>query len=130
MPMEVVLCGQVACLGVPDAQWAALGHAALQALQLEVASKAFGRIKETSYLRLLHQLEQARKAGQPAAILKADVLAYQVHICMYYTPVAVLESVLLRCNSAVCAMLKCNCSHAQSCSNERYAFNVCSKCVR
>ena len=77
--MQATLSAQVACLGVPDAQWAALGHAALQALQLEVASKAFGRIKETSYLRLLHQLEQARKAGQPAAILKADVLAYQVH---------------------------------------------------
>ena len=77
--VQAVLAAQVACLGVPDAQWAALGHAALQALQLEVASKAFGRIKETSYLRLLHQLEQARKAGQPAAILKADVLAYQVH---------------------------------------------------
>lgn len=76
--MRMALSAQVACLGVPDAQWAALGHAALQALQLEVASKAFGRIKETSYLRLLHQLEQARKAGQPAAILKADVLAYQV----------------------------------------------------
>ncbi|KAL3157461.1 hypothetical protein ABBQ32_011928 [Trebouxia sp. C0010 RCD-2024] len=68
---------KVACLGVPDAQWAALGHAALQALELEVASKAFGRIKETRYLRLLHQLDQAQKAGQPPAILKADVLAYQ-----------------------------------------------------
>ena len=78
MSVQAVLSAQVACLGVPDAQWEALGHAALQALQLEVASKAFGRIKETSYLRLLHQLEQARKAGQPAAILKADVLAYQV----------------------------------------------------
>jgi len=63
---------------VPDAQWSALGHAALQALQLEVASKAFGRIKDTRYLRLLHQVEQARKAGQPSAILMADVLAYQV----------------------------------------------------
>lgn len=72
---------QVACLGVPDAQWAALGHAALQALELEVASKAFGRIKETRYLRLLHQLDQAQKAGQPPAILKADVLAYQVPLC-------------------------------------------------
>lgn len=72
------MCVQVACLGVPDAQWAALGHAALEALHLEVASKAFGRIKETGYLRLLHQLDQARKAGQPPAILKADVLAHQV----------------------------------------------------
>ncbi|KAL0031263.1 hypothetical protein WJX77_012099 [Trebouxia sp. C0004] len=68
---------KAACLGVPDAQWSALGHAALQALQLEVASKAFERIKDTGYLRLLHQVEQARKAGQPAAILMADVLAYQ-----------------------------------------------------
>ncbi len=63
---------------MPDVQWSALGHAALQALQLEVASKAFGRIKDTRYLRLLHQVEQARKAGQPSAILMADVLAYQV----------------------------------------------------
>lgn len=63
---------------MPDAQWSALGHAALQALQLEVASKAFGRIKDTRYLRLLHQVDQGRKAGQPAAILKADVLAHQV----------------------------------------------------
>ena len=69
---------QAACLGVPDAQWSALGHAALQALQLEVASKAFGRVKDTRYLRLLHQMDQARKAGQPTAVLKADVLAYQV----------------------------------------------------
>ncbi|KAA6424241.1 MAG: intraflagellar transport protein [Trebouxia sp. A1-2] len=68
---------KAACLGVPDVQWSALGHAALQALQLEVASKAFGRIADTRYLRLLHQVEQARKAGQPAAILMADVLAYQ-----------------------------------------------------
>ena len=63
---------------MPDVHWSALGHAALQALQLEVASKAFGRVKDTRYLRLLHQVEQARKAGQPAAILMADVLAYQV----------------------------------------------------
>ena len=69
---------QAACLGVPDTQWNTLGHAALQALQLGVASKAFGRIKETRYMRLLLHVEQGRKAGQPAAILKADVLAYQV----------------------------------------------------
>ena len=69
---------QAACLGVPDAQWSALGLAALHALQLEIASKAFGRIKEARYLRLLHQVEQGRKAGQRVAILQADVLAYQV----------------------------------------------------
>ena len=69
---------QAACLGVPDSQWSMLGHAALQALQLEVASKAFARVQDTSHLALLHQVEQARKAGQPDAILKADVLAYQV----------------------------------------------------
>ena len=58
-----------------------LGHAALQALQLEVASKAFARVQDSSHLALLHQVEQARKAGHPDAILKADVLAYQVSLC-------------------------------------------------
>ena len=81
---------------MPDGQWAALGHAALQALQLEVASKAFGRIKESRYLRLLHQLDQACKAGQPAAILKADVLAYQVLLvylpCCTCTTAAAINS--------------------------------------
>lgn len=74
---------------MPDVQWSALGHAALQALQLEVASKAFGRIADTRYLRLLHQVEQARKAGQPAAILMADVLAYQV--CWHAGPITCLN---------------------------------------
>lgn len=57
-----------------------LGQAALQALQLEIASKAFARMQDTSHLALLHQVEQARKAGQPDAILKADVLAYQARL--------------------------------------------------
>nr|CAD7571465.1 unnamed protein product [Timema californicum] len=44
---------RVACLGVTDGDWGSLAHAALDGLELEVAKKAFIRIKDLKYLELI-----------------------------------------------------------------------------
>lgn len=45
----------VACLGVTDGDWRALAHAALEALDLEIARQAFIRIKDLKYLQLINE---------------------------------------------------------------------------
>lgn len=45
----------VACLGVTDGDWRALAHAALEALDMDVARQAFIRIKDLKYLQLISE---------------------------------------------------------------------------
>lgn len=69
---------QVACLGVPPTDWQALGHAALDALQLDVARDAFVRVRNLPWLQLINQLleRQRSPADTPRECLQADALAF------------------------------------------------------
>lgn len=44
---------KVACLGVTDSDWRSLGIAALQSMKLDIARKAFIRIRDMKYIELL-----------------------------------------------------------------------------
>lgn len=70
---------EAACLGVPPADWAELGGAALRGLDLAVARQAFCVTRELPLLDLVERLGAARK-GPPAeepALLQAEALAFQ-----------------------------------------------------
>ncbi|KAK9811224.1 hypothetical protein WJX72_000251 [[Myrmecia] bisecta] len=71
---------KVACLGVTEADWRDLANAALRALDLNTARKAFIRVRDTRYIELLSRLEQQRKgAAASDSLFLADILAYQGH---------------------------------------------------
>ena len=52
------LAYEVACLGVTESDWRALGKQALEALDFDVARRAFTRLKDLKYLELIDDLEQ------------------------------------------------------------------------
>ena len=52
---------RVACLGVTEADWRQLAEESLKALDLDVARKAFVRLKDTKYLELLGRIEAERR---------------------------------------------------------------------
>lgn len=53
---------RVACLGVTDADWRALGNAALGTFRLDIARRAFVRVRDMRYLDLIAQAEAERDA--------------------------------------------------------------------
>ena len=66
------------CLGITESDWKSLGKEALDTLDLEVARKAFTRLKDLRYLEFVHDLISRRKVGsEDEQILSADVLAFQ-----------------------------------------------------
>lgn len=68
----------VACLGVTQEDWAALGQAALLHLELDTARKAYIRTQNLLMLNLVHRLDVLVKSGVVSDVLKGEVLAYQV----------------------------------------------------
>ncbi|KAK0064191.1 intraflagellar transport protein 122 [Biomphalaria pfeifferi] len=69
---------KVACLGVTEGDWEALAHEALEGLDIETAKKAFIRIKDLSYLHLIHSIEERKKRGeQDNMVFLGDVYAHQ-----------------------------------------------------
>lgn len=73
---------RVACLGVTDGDWKMLGMHAMTHLHLEIARKAFIRIREVKFVELLNRIElEKRQARGPAAgddsLLLGDILAFQ-----------------------------------------------------
>lgn len=65
------------CLGITEADWRNLALDALQAMQLDVARKAFIRIRDVRYVELVNRTEAGRKAGVSEALLMAEIMAYQ-----------------------------------------------------
>eukprot|EP01135_Chromosphaera_perkinsii_P010267 Nk52_evm9s2085 gene=Nk52_evmTU9s2085 len=69
---------EVACLGVTDNNWRELGLKALEALQLDIARKAFIRIRDLRYLELIYSIEERKRQGEANdKLFLADIYAYQ-----------------------------------------------------
>lgn len=67
---------KVACLGVTEADWRQLALEALQSMNLEVARKAFIRIRDVRYVELVNKTEAGKKQGLPESLLMAEIMAY------------------------------------------------------
>ncbi|XP_063240162.1 intraflagellar transport protein 122 homolog isoform X2 [Bacillus rossius redtenbacheri] len=65
----------VACLGVTDGDWESLAHSALDGLNLDVARKAFVRIKDLKYLELITDFKERQRKGESDEVFAADILA-------------------------------------------------------
>ena len=66
------------CLGVTESDWRQLGKEAMDTLDLDVARKAFTRLKDLRCLELVTSLLERRQAGrEDEQGLTADVLAFQ-----------------------------------------------------
>ena len=80
---------RVACLGVTEGDWEALGKQALEALDFSTARKAYVRLKDLKHLEFISDLEEKKKQsfGQSSntkqthidTLLLADIYAQQVH---------------------------------------------------
>ncbi|XP_014288077.1 intraflagellar transport protein 122 homolog isoform X2 [Halyomorpha halys] len=66
---------EIACLGVTDSDWKVLAFTALDALDLDVARKAFIRTKDLVYLDLIHEMQERNEKDKE--ILNGLVLAYR-----------------------------------------------------
>ena len=54
----------VACLGVAENDWLALGIAALDKLELNIAYSAFARMKKLRYIEIVSEVEEKLKSGE------------------------------------------------------------------
>lgn len=54
----------VACLGVAESDWLALGVAALDKLELNIAHAAFARLKKLRYIEIVTEVEEKLKSGE------------------------------------------------------------------
>ncbi|KAI8805829.1 WD40-repeat-containing domain protein [Cladochytrium replicatum] len=66
---------RVACLGVTDSDWRRLAHSALEALNLDVARKAFMRVRDIHYIDMIRQLEKMKADHAETELLLADIHA-------------------------------------------------------
>lgn len=66
---------KVACLGVTEADWKQLALDALQTMHLDVARKAFIRIRDVRYVELVNKTEAGKKQGLPEPLLMAEIMA-------------------------------------------------------
>ena len=69
---------KVACLGVTDGDWKQLANEALKNLSLDIARRAFIRLRDTRWIELCSRIEQERRQpNHDDTVLIATVLAYQ-----------------------------------------------------
>lgn len=54
----------IACLGVAESDWLALGTACLDNLELNIAHSAFARIKKLRYIEIVSEVEEKLKSGE------------------------------------------------------------------
>ena len=80
----------IACLGVTENDWETLGKQALESLDLEVAKKAYTRLKDLRHLELITDLEQ-RKNRDEDQVLIADIAAFQVQILEYKWTLTIVD---------------------------------------
>ncbi|KAL1117127.1 hypothetical protein AAG570_004455 [Ranatra chinensis] len=68
----------VACLGVTDSDWKALAHAALEYLDLDIAKKAFIRVRDLKHIELIAELQEREKRGEKnREVFLGDIFAYR-----------------------------------------------------
>eukprot|EP00035_Acanthoeca_spectabilis_P005137 m.110473 g.110473 ORF g.110473 m.110473 type:complete len:1203 (-) comp12887_c0_seq1:313-3921(-) len=70
---------RVASLGVTEADWRALGEAALEKLELDIAKNCFIRVRDVRYLNLIHMISKQRKGAEfvDEEILLAQIQAHR-----------------------------------------------------
>ncbi|VDK30509.1 unnamed protein product [Gongylonema pulchrum] len=66
----------LASLGVTEGDWEILGHDALQNFQLDIAKKAFHRVKDTRYLQLISEIKVMMNKGEKKELMLAYMKAY------------------------------------------------------
>ncbi|XP_014477546.1 PREDICTED: intraflagellar transport protein 122 homolog [Dinoponera quadriceps] len=54
----------IACLGVAESDWLALGTACLDNLELNIAYSAFARVKKLRYIEIVSEVEEKLKSGE------------------------------------------------------------------
>ena len=84
------LAYRVACLGVTEGDWEALGKQALEALDFSIARKAYVRLKDLKHLEFVADLEEKKKQSLNQSsnnkqtdidtLLLGDIYASQVFI--------------------------------------------------
>jgi intraflagellar transport protein 122 len=76
---DFIMAYKVACLGVTETDWRLLAMEALKAMDLDVARKAFIRVRDVRYIQLLNEIEAARKQKGSASdpLFVAKILAFQ-----------------------------------------------------
>jgi intraflagellar transport protein 122 len=52
---------KIACLGVTDNDWKFLGMESLQGMDLDIARKAFVRVRDLRFIELVNAIELAKK---------------------------------------------------------------------
>ncbi|KAJ3276500.1 hypothetical protein HK104_003648, partial [Borealophlyctis nickersoniae] len=68
---------QIACLGVTEGDWKKLAMEALEGLRLEIAKKAFMRLRDVRWLDLIRDIERMKAAGKNETdLFLADIYAY------------------------------------------------------
>ena len=75
---DFAMAHEVACLGVTEDDWRMLGMQAMTHLSLDVARKAFMRVRDVKFVELLNRVElDRRSSGGDDSFLLGDVMAFQ-----------------------------------------------------
>ncbi|EJW79340.1 hypothetical protein WUBG_09751, partial [Wuchereria bancrofti] len=67
----------LASLGVTESDWEVLGHDALHNFQLDIAQKAFHRIKDARYLQLIWEIKNMIKKDVKKELMLGYIKAYE-----------------------------------------------------
>ncbi|CAI4224555.1 unnamed protein product [Auanema sp. JU1783] len=68
---------KLANLGVTEEDWKILANDALVNMELEIATRAFARIRDYRSLQLITELMEMKNANEPEVLLKAHIMSYQ-----------------------------------------------------
>ncbi|VDD89863.1 unnamed protein product [Enterobius vermicularis] len=68
---------EIAAFGVTESDWDLLGTKALESFDLEIAKKAFFRVKNYKFLQLVYEIEEMKNNGENANVILGYIKAYQ-----------------------------------------------------